>query len=90
MAFLNTAFLVSFSYFDVRVLTIALYLCAYILHLEAQLICCILSLKLYYFSFDIFYLFFFFLTLKQFRVFMLIFCYFFCTNRNKSNQVLFL
>lgn len=54
MAFLNTGFLVSFPYNDVRVLTTALYLCAYLLQLGAQLICCSLSLKLYYFSFDIF------------------------------------
>lgn len=57
MAFLNIVLLLSIPYFDVRVLTIALCLCAYMLHLEAQLICHTLSLKLYYFSFDMFYLF---------------------------------
>lgn len=39
MTFLNVGFLDFFPYFDVRVLTTALYLCAYLLQLGAQLIC---------------------------------------------------
>lgn len=83
MAFLNIVLLFSFPYFDVRVLTIALYLCAYMLHLEAQLICHILSLKLYYFFFD-----FFFLNSQRILCFRADFLLLWvCTNINKSIQV---
>lgn len=92
MTFLNIGFLYFFPYFDVRVLTTALYLCAYLLQLGAQLICWILSLKLDYFSFDILSSLFCFFTLyKPICDFMLFLFYsVFCTNRNEPTQVQYL